>query len=799
MKRLFSCEIVQIRPSMTPIMAAIIAAFGVIFLASPANGQYALQFGSAVAADGETVYLGEGRNLLQNGSVFMFTMGDEGVWESAGAVQAADSNESGNGFGRAISVSGNTMVVGAPLVNAIYVFERSENGEWIEKARLDQGSTSGLGTNVVTDGTHILALAAGDGESPPSIHAWHRASSDWEWIGELEQSIEGLIGFGSDLDLLGSVAAVGASAANGRKGAVEMYTFDGESWMSTGSVSLAGGVEGDDFGASIILEETHMVVGMPGHDGRKGAAAILFHNAESGGWDYQYKLEPFDSKGNEQFGAALGFDDAAVWVGAPGYGESNGAVYQFAIDPSSMRMASTALIQPSYLQYRSGFGGAIALNGSVAVVGSPGHDNFEGAGFPYVSTEEGWQVGNAVYSDSGVFASVTGEKVSCEDGTAGEFGCQDVDMISFLSRSDVGAARGIQMSDVWGWEDPETGTEWAIIGRTDGTSFVSLADPSNPVYFGDLPHTATGKRSLWRDMKVYKNHAYIVADGAGAHHMQIFDLTQLRDLTQIPVTFTETAIYKGVYSSHNLIINEESGFLYAVGSDSGGETCGGALHMMDLADPLNPEFVGCFNEPRTGRNGSGTTHDAQCVTYKGPDSDYAGQEICLSSNGTGLSIADVTDKSNPFGISVAEYPNTAYAHQGWLTEDHRFFYLNDEGDEASGIVDATRTMIFDLTDLDEPVLAAEYFADNSAIDHDLYVKDNFMYQTNYLAGLRILDVSDPVNPVEVASFDTVPYGPNDNSPVLGAWSSYPYFKSGIIVVTSGREGVFFLKKKEVDL
>jgi len=272
-----------------------------------------------------------------------------------------------------------------------------------------------------------------------------------------------------------------------------------------------------------------------------------------------------------------------------------------------------------------------------------------------------------------------------------------------------------------------------------------------------------------------------------------------RDVTS-PQTFDEDNIYKGVFSSHNLFINEETGFAYAVGSDSGGETCGGALHMMDLkADPLYPEFVGCFNEPRTGRNGSGTTHDVQCVVYRGPDTDYAGQEVCLSANGTALSIADVTDKANPVGISVAEYPNTAYTHQGWLTEDHRFFYLNDEGDEASEIVDATRTMIFDLTDLDEPVLAGEYFADNSAIDHDLYIKGNMMYQTNYLAGLRLIDISDPENPVEVGSFDTVPYGPNDNSPVLGAWSSYPYFESGIIVVTSGREGVFFLKKQEIDL
>ena len=462
-------------------------------------------------------------------------------------------------------------------------------------------------------------------------------------------------------------------------------------------------------------------------------------------------------------------------------------------------MGGTRLLQPFNLQYRSGFGGSLSVAGKTAVVGSQGHDNFEGAAFSFSLTSSGWMGQNILYSDSGVFTSVTGDAVTCDDLDAGGFPCEDVDMLSFLSRSDVGADRGIQMNDVWGWTDPETDIEYAIIGRTDGTSFVSLADPSNPIFLGDLPYTASGHRSLHRDMKVYKNYAYIVADGAGAHHMQIFDLTQLRDVKNAPAVFKETGIYKGIYSSHNLIINEDSGFIYAVGSDSGGESCGGALHMIDLADPLVPVFAGCFNEPRTGRGGSGATHDAQCVNYHGPDADYSGREICLSSNGTALSIADVTDKSNPKSISIADYPSVAYAHQGWLTEDQRFFYLNDEGDESSELVDATRTIIFDLTDLDEPVLSGFYMADNSAIDHNLYVKGNLMYQTNYLAGLRILDITDPEHPVEVASFDTVPYGPNDNSPVLGAWSNYPYFKSGVIVVTSGREGVFFLKKKVVDI
>jgi choice-of-anchor B domain-containing protein len=388
--------------------------------------------------------------------------------------------------------------------------------------------------------------------------------------------------------------------------------------------------------------------------------------------------------------------------------------------------------------------------------------------------------------------------VECEGEEAGEFQCQDVDMASFLTNTDIGARRGIQVNDVWGWEDPETGKEYAIIGRTDGTSFVDLSDPYNPIYLGDLPLTPTANQALHRDVKVYQHYALVVADGAGAHHMQIFDLHQLRDLGTIPATFEPSALYKELFSSHNLIVNEEAGFAYAVGSDSGGESCGGALHMIDMADPLNPQFAGCFADTRTGRRGSGSTHDAQCVIYHGPDTDYQGQEICLSSNGTAVSIADVTDKKNPVAVSIAEYPSVAYTHQGWLTEDHTYFYLNDEGDETSGLVDRTRTLIFDVTDLDEPVVANEYFAVDSAIDHNLYVKDNLMYQTNYQAGLRILDVSNPAEPVEVGYFDTVPYGENNSSGVLGAWSNYPFFKSGVIVVTSGREGVFFLKKKEID-
>ena len=112
------------------------------------------------------------------------------------------------------------------------------------------------------------------------------------------------------------------------------------------------------------------------------------------------------------------------------------------------------------------------------------------------------------------------------------------------------------------------------MGRNDGTSFIDVTDPTNPVLIGDLPKPwGTPPSQLWRDIKTYKGYAYIVADGAGDHGMQVFDLTRLRDVENPPALFEPDLHYTDIASSHNVIINEESGFAYTVD----GPTCGGGL------------------------------------------------------------------------------------------------------------------------------------------------------------------------------------------------------------------------------
>ncbi|MDH3849196.1 MAG: choice-of-anchor B family protein [Gammaproteobacteria bacterium] len=368
----------------------------------------------------------------------------------------------------------------------------------------------------------------------------------------------------------------------------------------------------------------------------------------------------------------------------------------------------------------------------------------------------------------------TGPEV-CTDGDAGEFSCSGVDLRSRLPISEMDGVGG---NDIWGWFDSQTGREYALMGLRNGTAFVDISDPENPAFLGRLPTQTTS--STWRDIKVYQDHAYIVADAAGAHGMQVFDLTRLRGVTDAQA-WQADMVYGDFQNAHNLAINEASGFAYAVGTD----TCSGGLHMIDLGDPVNPMFAGCHEV-------TPDTHDAQCVLYQGPDANFTGREICVNSNENHVGVADVSNKSAPVRLSpLVTYPQLGFVHQAWLTEDHRFLFVGDELDELNFGV-PTRTHVFDVSDLASPQYLYAYEATTTTIDHNLYVLGNRLYQANYNAGLRVLEFGDLVNQeiAEVAFFDTVPasgVGSFD-----GAWSVYPYLPSGTIIVSDGINGLFIL-------
>jgi choice-of-anchor B domain-containing protein len=405
---------------------------------------------------------------------------------------------------------------------------------------------------------------------------------------------------------------------------------------------------------------------------------------------------------------------------------------------------------------------------------------------PYSVTDSGYDGEVTLHSrkrtprDAGIPEEAVFDE-RCTGGRAAGFPCKDVDLGAFLPHDAIGGGEG---NDIWGWTDPATGREYALVGKTVGTAFVDVTDPAAPVYLGLLPSHQPVETffSSWRDVKVYRNHAYVVSEEP-THGMQVFDLTRLRGATGGERTWTEDAHYPLFGGAHNVAINEDTGFAYAVGTN----TCAGGPHAVDLGEPTTPIFAGCVAE-------DGYTHDTQCVVYRGPDVEHQGREICLSSNEDAVTIVDVTDKLLPRQLSRTSYPNATYTHQGWLTEDQRHFLLGDELDEVEAGVPTT-TYVFDVTDLDAPRLVGAHEATTPAIDHNLYVRGDRAYQANYRAGLRILDLRRVARGSlrEVAYFDVYP--PDDEPEFNGAWSSYPYFDSGTVVVSGIEQGLFVLRPR----
>ena len=780
------------RPGLAPALAALLA----LAAAPPATSPLAAQqFGGVAAVAGDQVLIGEPANQTLPGIVYVYEH-DGSAWAEAGRLAISELGAAPDGFGRSISADGDLVVIGAPEWDgsrgAAIVYRRGAGGEWTETARLEPtGASAGsrAGTAVALEGDVILVSAPAEEEGEGSVAAFVNEGDGW--VERTAFGPESAIGFGSAIALADGIALIGSRATRETPAAVYAVTVDPSApALATGPQQLDHGAdlgERPGFGAALAVDGSTAFVGAPGAFGT-GAVATFEMDSGDGTWTEGTLLRPFQSDGPQQFGASLHADQGDVWVGAPGAGGRAGAVYRFSPGRDG-GWGSVTRASHADLPAAASYGSTLAVADDVAVVGAGGIDSRAGGAVLMARGADGeWSGGELVIGDHRGLPAIVGleDEIACEENAAAGYECDNVNIVSFLPIKDLAGGRGARLNDIWGWTDPETGREIAIVGRTDGTAFVDLTDPYNPIMLGDLPKTPGSRSSVWRDMKVHRDHTYIVADGAGEHGVQVFDLRRLRDVGGDPVTFEPDFLYDGIHSAHNIVINEETGFAYVVGSSGGGETCGGGLHMLDLDAPAEPTFAGCFFDSTTGRRGTGYSHDAQCVIYNGPDEDYVGREICLGSNETALSISDVTDKDNPVAIASQNYPAVAYAHQGWLTEDHAYFYMNDEGDEPQGLVDGTRTLIWDVQDLDEPVLAAEYIAETPDTDHNLYILGNLMYQSNYGAGLRVLDITNRTEPEEIAFFDNSPYGG-------ASWSNYPYFKSGVVVMTSTGDGLFIVR------
>lgn len=349
---------------------------------------------------------------------------------------------------------------------------------------------------------------------------------------------------------------------------------------------------------------------------------------------------------------------------------------------------------------------------------------------------------------------------------------ENVTLLSWITVPEFGSQH-TSANDCWGYTAP-SGREYALIGLSHGLAFVDVTEPTLP----EIVTVKDGPVSLWRDMKVYEQYAYAVSEAGGG--IQVFDMSNIDNGEVTALSNVTEGGSLPTTATHNVALNEESGHLYRCGG--GGGTIG--LRIYSLENPASPQFGGEWHDFYV--------HDAQVVTWE--EGEYAGREIAFcntnstSSGGSpGLHILDVTDKSNIVVIGQTSYSLAAFSHQGWLTEDRQHFLLGDELAELSfGI--PTTTRVIDVSDLSNPFEATTFTNSNTSIGHNISTRGNLSFHANYRSGLRVFDVSDPVNVEEVGSFNT---WPGDNNAMFnGLWGNFPYFPSGIVIGSDIEKGLF---------
>ena len=362
----------------------------------------------------------------------------------------------------------------------------------------------------------------------------------------------------------------------------------------------------------------------------------------------------------------------------------------------------------------------------------------------------------------------------CKNGNASGLPCKNIDLVGYVEPSVMGGAR---IADVWGWVDPATKKEYAVLGGTGGVQFLDVTKPGAPVYLGRIPLKAP---LVWQEIEILNDHAYIVCD-LDPCGLQIFDLKRLTGPeAALPVWRPDVVLPIG--ATHSIDANPATNHIFL----NGGGVAVGTPYILDVSQPLAPVPVGVIAD-------DGYTHDSLCRNYKGPDKGYKGNEICFNFNEDTVTIYDVTSNPmQPVQLARATYENASYTHSGALSKDHRTLISTDEGDEQAHGIRST-LYIWDISRLTAPKMIGTYVAPSGAIDHNVYSEEDALYHANYVNGFRILDLKNAHKGKlsEVAYIDTVPL--SDTPEFSGAWAAYPYLPSGNMLVGSMTGGLFIVR------
>ena len=308
-------------------------------------------------------------------------------------------------------------------------------------------------------------------------------------------------------------------------------------------------------------------------------------------------------------------------------------------------------------------------------------------------------------------------------------------------------------SDIWGYDN---GTTYlALQGQQNGTLFIDVTDPFNPVEVGFV----TGPSSSWRDIKTYQNYAYVITEGAGSlAGMQIIDLSDPFD-PKLVNTYTNNFT-----TTHNIWIDQQRGHAWLVGTNNG-------TRIVDLADPVNPVEIGNWS--------TRYIHDI----YVRDNTAYLAEIF------SGIhEILDATDPANLQILSTWSTPNN-FTHNSWPNEDFSLLVTSDEVNPGGHLA------VYDISNPNAtPPKLADYVADPSSLVHNVFFDDlpglNRVAMSHYALGVRYVDLQRPSVPVELGAYDT---RAATDSGFSGCWGVYPFDPRGYIYASDIQSGLFVLE------
>lgn len=311
-------------------------------------------------------------------------------------------------------------------------------------------------------------------------------------------------------------------------------------------------------------------------------------------------------------------------------------------------------------------------------------------------------------------------------------------------------------NDIWGYVAPD-GTEYGIVGTTQGTLIYELSDPTNPKEVKYIP----GSNSTWRDMKAWKEHVYVTCD-AGDDGLLIINMEGAPE--NIEFKFIKPEVKAGddvtikLDRCHNIYM-DENGIMYLAGCQ------GRNTEMFDVeANQWDPVYINSIISPYS--------HD----DFVKGDTLYASQ---LTED---FAIYDLSDKNNPVLMGTIE-TTSDFTHNAWTDPEHKYAFTTDE--KAFGRLDA-----YDISQPDNIEMLDSWApkGDNSGIiPHNTHYLNGYLVTSWYTSGLIVIDGNRPTNLVKVAEYDT--YGGPDGG-FSGMWGTTPFLPSGLVIANDINSGFY---------